>query len=49
MFKPPNKKGDEKMQSILTILPQPFYNKITKLWNELEKNFNVKWVKNNVP
>ncbi|PNR96193.1 hypothetical protein [Petrotoga olearia] len=37
------------MQSILTILPQPFYNKITKLWNELEKNFNVKWVKYNVP
>ncbi|MGY4686914.1 hypothetical protein X927_06420 [Petrotoga mexicana DSM 14811] len=37
------------MQSLLTILPQPFYNKITKLWNELDKNFDVKWVKNNVP
>lgn len=37
------------MQALLSILPQPFYDRITKLWEELENEFNIKWVKDNIP
>ncbi|HHV01851.1 MAG TPA: hypothetical protein GXX68_06725 [Defluviitoga tunisiensis] len=36
------------MQALLSILPQPHYDKIYKIWDDLETKFGIKWVKNNI-
>ena len=37
------------LQALLTILPDPFYTRITNIWIDLEKRFGIKWIKENVP
>jgi len=33
---------------LLSILPQPHYDKVLKIWEDLENRFNIKWVKDNI-